>query len=354
MSLSGDGDVRSLEEAIARCPEGGTIRLGEGTFKLEHPLEITTSLSLLGAGMDRTRVVCNREGFVVKFSGEGRFLAKGIMFQHSGETKANVVEVISGEATFEWCRFQGAVRKDNSGGTGLWFHSVALGKVRKCQTVCNAQYGVAVTHLAKVDLEDNLCQDNRECGIMYTNAASGAVRNNSCRKNGSYGIGVGGEARPILEGNVCEENSESGIAYKATAAGNARNNMCRKNTYHGISLHGKAAPTVEGNTCERNKGCGITYFDSAGGKALKNLCHSNGEYQIRVTEGAKPSLVDNEVYSGISAFMATLGLKRTSGEHEARTLVNSTTEPGCATIIAVGLAFAMFTVCRVILQRLLQ
>jgi len=297
-----NGDLRqtghavNFQELIARCPEGGTIRLGEGVFELEKPLEITKSMSLVGAGMDRTRVVCKGEGFVVKFSGPSRFTALGISFEHYGDKWANVVEVESGTVQIENCRFRGGKRDEENkrGGAGLWLHGAATGQVKGSHFVRNELHGIKVTDIADPQLEGNTCEGNQQSGIAYFGSAGGTARNNVCQNNGYDGVGVNGQAAPTLEGNTCEGNQASGIVYSADAGGTARKNVCRNNANGGIVLQGQAAPTLEYNTCEGNGDWGIAYFQNAGGTARNNVCRTNKGHQIFVTENAKPVLLHNE------------------------------------------------------------
>ncbi|MBN1813351.1 MAG: hypothetical protein JXA14_16060 [Anaerolineae bacterium] len=45
----------TLEEAIRDAPEGSTLVLDPGTYRLEEPLEIRKPLHLAGAGMDERK-----------------------------------------------------------------------------------------------------------------------------------------------------------------------------------------------------------------------------------------------------------------------------------------------------------
>lgn len=55
LEADGSGDLPTLEDAIVQSPEGATITLGPGTYRLEHALTVGGSLHLVGAGRDQTR-----------------------------------------------------------------------------------------------------------------------------------------------------------------------------------------------------------------------------------------------------------------------------------------------------------
>jgi parallel beta-helix repeat protein len=245
----GSGDFRNLEEAVQKAQSGTTIHLKAGIYRLKRPLVIDKPLTLIGEGMETTRIVCDGEECVVKFSGDGLFSARDIAFVHEGNLWANVVTADRGEVSFIRCLFTGGVWDEaiKRGGDGLWLFGMVGGRIEACQAIGN-------------DL---------------------------------YGIEVGGQARPTLEGNTCRENKGCGIAYFDNSAGVARQNICIGNGFHGIGVSGQAQPTLEGNTCRENKGCGIAYFENSAGVARQNICADNAIDDIYVAPTAQPILKDN-------------------------------------------------------------
>ncbi len=96
-----------LEAMVFRAPPGAEIRLKAGIYRLERPLFITKPLSLIGDGIQKTRIVCSTEECVLKFLGKGRFRAEGVAFYHLGRKWGDVVVVENGEVDFKRCRFVG-------------------------------------------------------------------------------------------------------------------------------------------------------------------------------------------------------------------------------------------------------
>lgn len=58
----GSGNLRSLEEAVQQARPGAVIYLKAGIHRLKHPLVIDKPLTLIGEGMETTRIVCDGEG----------------------------------------------------------------------------------------------------------------------------------------------------------------------------------------------------------------------------------------------------------------------------------------------------
>jgi parallel beta-helix repeat protein len=291
----GSGDFHSLEEAVQKARSGATIYLKAGMHRLKRPLVIDKPLTLIGEGMETTRIVCDGEGCVVEFSGDGLFSARDLAFVHEGTKWGDAVRANKGEVQFYRCLFTGGVwdEANKRGGDGLWLYGTARGDVRECVASGNEGTGIRVSGEAQPTLEGNTCRENKGTGIAYWDSAAGTARQNTCVGNEKHGIYVGGQARPTLEGNTCRENKDTGIAYWHSAAGTARQNTCVGNEKHGIYVGGQARPTLEGNTCRENKRDGISYWDNAGGVARSNECTGNGEDGIYVASTACPTLRDN-------------------------------------------------------------
>jgi parallel beta-helix repeat protein len=258
---SGGGDFRTLEEAAQIAPASATLYLKAGIYNLSHPLQIDKPLSLIGEGMDKTKIVCEGEGYAVKFAGKGLFLAHDLTFQHQGLKWANVVEVLAGEVDVRRCRITGGVfdPQGRRGSAGLCLLGQVRGTVAECQVSDNGLHGIAVGNQAQPVLEGNTCAGNKYSGIAYFESAKGSARQNTCSGNQNNGISVCGEAQPALEANTCQENKQHGIFYFGSAKGTARQNTCASNEVQGICVGERAEPALEGNTCERNKYNGISY-----------------------------------------------------------------------------------------------
>jgi parallel beta-helix repeat protein len=316
----GSGDFRNLEEAVQKAQSGTTIHLKAGIYRLKRPLVIDKPMTLIGEGMETTRIVCDGEECVVKFSGDGLFSARDIAFVHEGNRWANVVTADRGEVSFIRCLFTGGVWDEaiKRGGDGLWLFGMVGGRIEACQAIGNDLNGIEVSGQARPTLEGNTCRENKRSGIAYFENSAGVARQNICIGNGLHGIGVNDQAQPTLEGNTCRENKDSGIAYFDNSAGVARQNICIGNGLHGIGVNDQARPTLEGNTCRENKECGIevsgqarptlegntcrenkdsgiAYFDNSAGVARQNICADNAINDIYVAPTAQPILKDNRV-----------------------------------------------------------
>ncbi|RLC64745.1 MAG: hypothetical protein DRI48_07405 [Chloroflexi bacterium] len=339
LQADGSGDYSTLAEAVEMAPAGATIVLGLGIFQVDEPLDIGKPISLLGVGIEESAIVCEAEGYVVRFIGDGPFVAEGITFLHGGEKEGDAVIVESGVVDFNHCRFAGAVStQDESTGVGLRLLGDTTGVVQNSVATRNDSAGILVGGQARPRLEGNSCSDNQGIGIAYLDSGGGVAHNNRClrnmagihvaqqaqptleenlcganqwdgiaywdqaggvaRRNQSLqneqmGIHVNREAQPMLEGNVCNDNGRVGIAYTGDSGGLAHQNQCSGNQMHGILVGDQAQPRLGNNDCADNRQVGIAFFDSAGGEARQNECANNGIAGIYVAETANPDLMDN-------------------------------------------------------------
>lgn len=306
-------DELSLEEAMRYAPDGATITLGPGTYRLSERVNIRRSLRLVGAGMSQTEVVSTAEGYAIRFSGDGPFALEGITFRHAGGASASLVAVWGGEVIITRCRFTGAqAAEEYVERAGLWLSRETIGVVQDC-VIGDGSVGIYVDERAQPTLERNQCTGNTMAGIVYWGSAGGLARQNMCTGN-QVGIVVGKRSQPLLEDNVCADNEITGISYAGDAGGTARRNECNRNGALGIAVNGGAQPaledntcfgnevgigvgeqasaTLEGNTCSENGSAGIGFMGSAGGAARENECSRN-EFGITVMEQAMPTLEEN-------------------------------------------------------------
>jgi parallel beta-helix repeat protein len=312
LQADGSGDFATLAEAVQNAPDGATIHLAAGEYRLEGPLDIDRPLQLVGEGMTESTIMSNAEGFAVRYRGEGLFGAQDLTFRHVGSAPAHTMVVDGGEVALARCRFTGSIEGEElwTGGVGLLL-SEASGQVEECLADSNGMAGIVFAAGAAITLEDNIIRNN-QYNLVYFDDAGGVARGNQVL-GGMDGILVTDQAQPTLEENACQDNSEAGIVYLGTSGGLARGNDCTENVIgvivseqaqptlegnlcggnnYGIVIDGQAQPTLEGNRCLDVDLDGITYAGSAGGVARNNEC-TMGVTGIKLTEQAQPLLEGN-------------------------------------------------------------
>ena len=310
-------DGATLIATLAEAPPGAEIILPAGTFVLGAPLELDRPLTLVGAGLDATRLECAAEGWVAAVTADVSVTIRGVTLAHVGDAHADVMHVGSGYLVLEACRLTGARRgpAGQDGGHGIMVQGRARLDSTRCQIVGNEwhgiaypedgggtarenrcqdnRHGIAVGGAAEVELIANTCHGNLLSGIAFFGHAGGTARENTCQANGDNGIAIFESAQPELVGNACFSNLGAGIDYSDDAGGAALENRCRENHGSGIAVGESAAPILTRNTCRANALSGIDYFGDAHGAARENLCQDNQQHGIAVGETAAPELIGN-------------------------------------------------------------
>ena len=105
------GDARALNQSIADAEPGAVIQIAAGDYHLPEPLILAKPVTLVGAGMDQTRILCGASGVVVRFDVAGPYAARNLTFAHDGDEPAAVAVVTAGPFDCRSCRFTGAVGK---------------------------------------------------------------------------------------------------------------------------------------------------------------------------------------------------------------------------------------------------
>jgi parallel beta-helix repeat protein len=250
VAVDGSGDYATLEMAVAAAEPGAMITLGPGEYRLITGLEIDTSMTLIGAGMDATEIVSGAPGYVINFLGSGSFAAEGITFRHDGKQVADVVVIDRGRGDFSKCRFTGAVYEEGKGNrAGLRFRGSSRGTVEDSVVSENDNSGILVEQQAQPELRRNTCSNNVMVGIGYVDLARGLASENECTGN-AIGIGLTMEARPTLERNRCNDN-DYGIAYLENSGGESYGNECLRNQI-GIAVGGSSTVQLGDNDCRDN------------------------------------------------------------------------------------------------------
>jgi parallel beta-helix repeat protein len=201
-----------LERSLKAAKDGDTLFLAEGDYKLAHLVNVQKSISLVGMGATKTRVISSLNQEVMRFNGVSLSL-KGIGFVHSGKQKADVLNIVDSKIKIDDCSFSGAFSPDSPAkvGDGIWIHGRSSGKISNSQFMDNSLRGLEITDNSNLELDhvqmshnrsglslykngkvrvvNSVFQFNTYSGITFANASSGSVMNNTIESD-NYGIEI--------------------------------------------------------------------------------------------------------------------------------------------------------------------
>ena len=226
----------SLQAAIDRCREGGSVLLLPGSY--EGGVILSKVVHLFGRGeatlwraagegsvITSTAPVATLDGLIVRLGphaeGErghcGILITAGrLLVQHcdvSSKSRSSViVEGASASPTILGCKVHGSAM------AGIIFKGGSTGRVEGCSIVSNDQDGASICDGADPLLIANSIQDNKGMGV-FISGGQGRLDRNCIRGNGRCGVWVEEEGDPTLSQNSIRSEG-CGVFIHSTAIGN--------------------------------------------------------------------------------------------------------------------------------------
>ena len=156
--------------------------------------------------------------------------------------------------------------EDNRCSNNLEDGIVVYGHSRATVTgnVClnNRENGITGNDYAVVRIEGNTTSGDGGVGIGCWGHVTGRITGNKvtrCGTGNSGGICIGGHAKLLIEDNWCEYDKQYGILFRDSGTGIARDNYCAHCNY-GILDNSSKSPTISGNDLEWNSTANISRY----------------------------------------------------------------------------------------------
>ena len=317
-------NAEELVQAIAEIREGGEITLQPGEYRLRTSLVIQKSLTIVGAGYDKTVLVYEGDyRFFIDHRGVGSLAIRDVGLRYSGTAKASVVVASSGDIRLTRCLVSGGTgRDDKHVGAGIAIYDNARAVISECivadneigvfisdkadariefckvlanmesgiqihgncevrhsELLRNQKFGIKAADKAHLTARNNTCEES-DFGIALVGSAKGEIDSNICQDNHQHGISASEQSRLVARNNTCKRNAQNGIALFNQAEATLSDNKCSDNGYGGIAASDQSKFTANGNVCEQNRLSGISLYQSAYGEMERNICRKNDYYGI--------------------------------------------------------------------------
>ena len=317
-------NAEELVQAIAEIREGGEITLQPGEYRLRTSLVIQKSLTIVGAGYDKTVLVYEGDyRFFIDHRGVGSLAIRDVGLRYSGTAKASVVVGSSGDIRLTRCLVSGGTgRDDKYVGAGIAIYDNARAVISECivadneigvfisdkadariefckvlanmesgiqihgncevrhsELLRNQKFGIKAADKAHLTARNNTCEES-DFGIALVGSAKGEIDSNICQDNHKQGISASDQSRLVARNNTCKRNAQNGIALFNQAEATLSDNKCSDNGYGGIAASDQSKFTANGNVCEQNRLSGISLYQSAYGEMERNICRKNDYYGI--------------------------------------------------------------------------
>ena len=274
----------NLSEVLAGIPEGSTVRMSSGNYRLPDSLVLLRPVTLVGAGENATVLTSSAaEAAVLVMTGASVSL-DSLTVRRVGTTPGSgIVTGPSATLALHAVRVSGArAAGDGSGGVGVLLTASATGTASKAVTFRatnsdfsdNASAGVAAGGTHRTAITSSRFDHNLQCGMCFLGSAAGTVADSTFTRN-SVAIVAGSTAAPLVRGNH-------------VSGGDV-----------GIQASGSAQPTISDNTITGVARASMVFIENAAGTVDGNNC-SGDRAGIAVAKSAYP-------YVGHNACRVTIG-----------------------------------------------
>jgi nitrous oxidase accessory protein NosD len=293
VSSRGDGQFRTIADAVARAAAGTRIFVRPGTYR--EPLKIERPVEIIGEGTAAGIVLEGAGGTLIHAKADTLSLHGLTLKGQAGEGAGPpLVEILRGTALIEDCTLA-------TGGTGLALAgNRTRGILRRLALHSFRTSGVLVSARASAQLDGCRVASSRS-GITIADGGEAGIRD--CHvEGGHYGIEFGSRSGGIVEGTEITRYAYAGILVREGA-----DPAVQRCTVHDgnfgieVSDRGKGAFSdcdIAGNA----RGFFIT---RAGNPVVQRCTIHDGQFGVGASEKGKGSFeecrITGNLYAGVSA-----------------------------------------------------
>ena len=339
-----------LTSILARAPEGGTVTLAAGEYKVGRGLLVSNTITVRGQGRSQTLITASAGDYVLRYAGRGKLRLQGVTLAYNGTGASDVVQVTRGELELSDCTVRGGRSRPQEPELGVGVFASNMGKLtmRGCQITGNVLRGLEAADDAQVSLESVQVEGNQSSGLSFYGKSLGALNRVTLMGNRLHGLELSEQTRVTADGLTINNQTNWGIIHfeqaqltlrgstiSNNAAGglqavgggqiNLENNQITSNANYGLLLgdftgnpQQPLSGNLVGNTLEGNRGVGLEYRSfvevSAQNNTLRenllggmrfvgatkaevkgNTLERNGEMGVLILGVAQPVLLENQI-----------------------------------------------------------
>ena len=274
----------NLPQVIAEIPDGSTLRLAAGVYKLTDSLVLLRPVTLRGVGRNATVITSDAADATVLVMTGGPVTLDSLSIRRAGATPGSgVVTGPTAQLTVHSVSVSGArASSDGSGGVGVLLTASGAGSTSGTVTFRasdsdfsdNAAAGVAAGGIHRTAITSSRFERDQQCGICFLGEAAGDIVDSTFAGN-SVAVVVASSSAPTVRGNQITGGEI------------------------GIQASGSAQPTISDNTIAGTRRASMLFFDNSAGRVDGNNC-SGDRAGIAVARSAYP-------YVGHNTCRVTLG-----------------------------------------------
>jgi nitrous oxidase accessory protein NosD len=266
---SGNGDVKSIAEAMATARTGATIRVRPGRYA--EALVMARPLIVQGDG--------NVAEIVVVTPGAGPCITI--------TAEAGAISGIS---------FIGGTGGPQSP-PGTCVDIKGEGTVTLSDTIISnaAGAGLRIGGAAVPDVRTNRIEHTLGPAVIVENRAAGTITANAIVASGGVGIFIRDTAAPLVMGNRIDAAAQAGILASGDSKARIAENHITNSAWSGIEVRGRADPAAEGNRIKSAGQAGIYVYEGGRGTYQGNIVVGSAFSGVVVGPGAHPMMTGNRI-----------------------------------------------------------
>jgi parallel beta-helix repeat protein len=311
VDAEGNGDVKSITEAMATARSGATVRIRPGRYA--EALVMARPLILKGEGDAATIVVVapgagpcititaaagaiSGLSFIAGSGGEaGRPPPpRGACVDIAGAGSVTISDTIISNAAGAGVRIGGAAapeiranRIEHTLGPAVIIEDRAAGTIADTTIVASGAVGILIRDTASPLVTGNRINASAQAGILASGDSKARISENQITDSARSGIEVRGRAAPTVEGNSIESAGQAGIYVYEGGHGTYRGNSVVGSAFSGVIVGPGAHPMMTGNRIAANSEHGILVLAHGGGGYRGNTIADNAGHGIAIDIGAR-------------------------------------------------------------------
>ncbi len=321
-----------LAAVIAAADDGAVLQLEEGTYPLMEGIVITKSITLIGAGMDKTIITGSKtvtyldeKIAMVHFDLEsGSLDLQDLTLSYGGTDPSHVLRINNGTFHMSGSRLEGAVPYEDGkrtydlvmanstvatvennvfeGGTVITQETISGGVTAQGSTqldfahntLNDSTVGLICTDSAVCDLTGNTFSSIAVQAISYFGESSGTATENTI-KGGDFGLFAMGTSNVSVTGNTFSDIRTTAIVFTEDSNGTATNNTIRDSQY-GVSAAGNSKAVFDGNIFSGIRQSAASFLENSTVTVRENEVKGTGDSQgMACRSNAACTFEDNTV-----------------------------------------------------------
>jgi parallel beta-helix repeat protein len=292
VSSIGEGDYKTISEAIASAEPGARIVVRPGTY--QESLILNKPLTIVGDGQTTQNIIIESTNASCIFMQTEQAEVSGLTLRGQIETnqKYFTVDIPQGQLVLTNCDItsnslscvgiygstanpiiQGCQIHDSKE-DGILIYKQAQGRVENCNIFSNSLSGVEIREGANPLIQGCKIHNGKEGGVLIDQNGQGSVKDCDIYSNALPGVEIREGANPVIQGCQIRDGTTTGLLVHKNGLGTVEDSSIFGNKYSGVESREGGNPTIQRCNINQNQQYAVYIHDN--GKATVENCNLVG------------------------------------------------------------------------------